>query len=63
MSGSTIAAFKSISTDHLPDVHHLDEQSQVLWVLAVAKLEPSIDHLTGAEIAADLPLSFSSREI
>jgi hypothetical protein len=55
MSNPTyIAIFRSIVTDHLPDVHQLEERLQVFWVLAAAKAEPSVESLTSAQVASIL---------
>ena len=48
---SIIGAFSRLSTDHLPDVHSLDERLQVFWTLSAAKTNPDIHFLTPAEVS------------
>lgn len=48
---SLIAAFSRLPTDHLPDVHSLDERLQVFWTLSVAKANSDMQFLTPAEVS------------
>src|SRR5216683_2399529 len=47
-----VITFRGVTAEGLPDIHGLSaERLQVLWVLAAAKIEPSLDSLSAAEIS------------